>query len=165
MALNLILAVIVDKAEEVREEDIKHRTCAKAKQRDESCRVLKQICQEMDKDKSGSLTLRELTEGFECKKTFGDMMSLMDVAKEDLELVFSILDEDDSGDVIYEEFVNQIHKMKSSDNHTLLIFIKCYVSEIKQKVTEELRLIKEMLSRSHKEASNTSPSLEVSDPN
>merc|ERR1712070_533245 len=67
----------------------------------------------------------------------------MDVDIDDLELVFSILDEDQSGTVTSAEFVDQLHKMKTQESHTLLVFIKHYVNEIREKVTDQLALIED----------------------
>merc|ERR1712226_202316 len=52
--------------------------------------------------------------------------------------VFNILDEDGSGDVAYKEFVEQLHKMKASDSHTMLVFIKHFVTELRKRVCTEL---------------------------
>merc|ERR1712183_1183517 len=46
--------------------------------------------------------------------------------------------DDASGDVNYTEFAEQLHKMKSHDAHTLLVFIKFYVTEIKRKLEEKI---------------------------
>merc|ERR1711881_452108 len=54
-----------------------------------------------------------------------------------------ILDEDKSGTVTSAEFVEQLHKMKTQESHTLLVFIKHYVNEIREKVTDQLALIED----------------------
>merc|ERR1719446_1604396 len=66
----------------------------------------------------------------------------MDVRKEDISVIFNIMDEDQSGAVTYKEFVEQLHKMKTQDTHTLLVFIKGYVNELRLKVGEQLSLLK-----------------------
>merc|ERR1719145_265162 len=96
----------------------------------------------MDSDKSGHLNYDELHEGFENNAEFKDMMKVMDIKQQDMEVVFKILDEDASGDVNYGEFIENLHKMKSHDGHTLLVFIKYYVTEIREKVQEQLRVLK-----------------------
>lgn len=42
--------------------------------------------------------------------------------------------EDSSGDIDYVEFVDQLHRLKSQDQHTLLIFIMYYVKELQAPV-------------------------------
>merc|ERR1711865_716970 len=69
-------------------------------------------------------------------------MRAMDVGKEELTAVFNIMDEDQSGEVDYSEFVDQLYKMRSNDQHTMLVFIKHYVSDVRLKVTEELEFVK-----------------------
>lgn len=49
----------------------------------------------------------------------------------------------------YDEFVTQLYKMKSDDSHTLLIFIRAYVGDIKRIVTGEMGLLKEELTTKH----------------
>jgi hypothetical protein len=63
----------------------------------------------------------------------------MDIERKDVEAVFKILDEDGSGDVDYSEFVEQLHKMKNSDSHTLLIFIKHYVKCIHEELSDKMQ--------------------------
>mmetsp|Transcript_49864 Transcript_49864/g.154019 ORF Transcript_49864/g.154019 Transcript_49864/m.154019 type:complete len:167 (-) Transcript_49864:124-624(-) len=69
-------------------------------------------------------------------------MMIMDVGKEDLKVVFEILDSDRSGTVSYTEFVEQLHKMRCHESHTLLVFVKHYVSDVHRKVSEQLDLMK-----------------------
>jgi hypothetical protein len=52
------------------------------------------------------------------------------------------MDEDGSGDVSYEEFVDSLYRMKSQNSRTLLVFIKYYVLEMRRNVQEELELLK-----------------------
>mmetsp|Transcript_11265 Transcript_11265/g.32536 ORF Transcript_11265/g.32536 Transcript_11265/m.32536 type:complete len:189 (+) Transcript_11265:2-568(+) len=58
----------------------------------------------------------------------------MDIGKRDLEDLFEMLDADKTGDVDYQEFVNQLHMLRTSNSHTLLVFVKYYVSELKAKM-------------------------------
>merc|ERR1711988_1524785 len=39
--------------------------------------------------------------------------------------------------------MEQLHKMKLNDSHTLLIFIKFYVADLQKKVSEEMVILKE----------------------
>ena len=41
-----------------------------------------------------------------------------------MNVVWAMLDSDGSGEVSYDEFVEQLYKMKNDDSHTLLVFIK-----------------------------------------
>merc|ERR1712187_452270 len=55
------------------------------------------------------------------------------------------MDKDKSGEIDYNEFVEQLYRMKSSDAHTLLVFIKHYVTEVRQHVIRQLRIMKELV--------------------
>lgn len=140
--MNLILTVIVDRANAARVDD-EHLKVEEKKGSFEKARMkLLRLCQLMDLDNSGCLTLGELEQGFEDNVEFQATLKVMDVAKEDLRTVFSILDEDRSGSVTYEEFVGQLHKMKTQEAQTLLVFIKHYVVDVRQKVSEQLDILK-----------------------
>merc|ERR1719356_1509265 len=58
----------------------------------------------------------------------------MDIQENDLQVVFSIMDSDRSGSLSYDEFVDQLHKMKSEDQQTMLAFLKYYVMEIREQI-------------------------------
>jgi len=86
----------------------------------------------LDEDNSGSLTLDELLEGYDENPEFHLALSSMDVQREDISSLFNILDDDSSGHVEYDEFVDQLHKMKTQDSHVVLVFIRGAVKELKQ---------------------------------
>lgn len=50
-----------------------------------------------------------------------------------------------SGDVKYDEFVEQAWKMKSTDDHTLLIFIKHDIHQFKSLMSEQVQSIREQV--------------------
>lgn len=146
--LNLITAVIVDAAQQVHLNDSRALANAKEKAFVEAAKRLKAMCMDMDDDQSGYLSSQELLDGFDLNIDFQHICKAMDIRKEDMQMVFSIMDSDQSGEVSYDEFVHQLHLMKEHDSHTLLVFIKHYTSEINRNVSEQLQLVKgEILSR------------------
>lgn len=140
--LNLILTVIVDKAAEQHKQDAARNIKKKEREFEKAKDALMKCCESIDDDKSGELGLEELMAGFNTNKEFAMTLSLMDIKAEDMNVVFNILDEDQSGTVTYAEFVDQLYKMKSQDSHTMLLFIKGYVNELRGKVTEQMRILK-----------------------
>jgi voltage-gated sodium channel len=140
--LNLILTVIVDGAEQARADTLEEQVMKKKAECNIARDKLLQLCARMDEDGSGELALEELEAGYKANAEFASILHLMDVGIDDLEMVFSILDEDRSGTVTFAEFVDQLHKMKTQESHTLLVFIKHYVNEIREKVTEQLGLVR-----------------------
>lgn len=146
LVINLILAVIVEKAQEVHEQqtqEVVKRQAAKKEVEVKKAKIeLCKLCYAMDEDKSGNLTLDELLKGYDGNGYFANLLKSMDITRDDLKMVFNILDKDSSGDVDYAEFVDQLHRLKSQDEHTLLIFIMHYVKEcqvtmLKQRLEEK----------------------------
>lgn len=142
LLLNLILTVIVDKAAETHKNDAARNLKKKEMEFAQAKDKLIKCCADIDDDSSGELGFEELMNGFETNKDFAMTLSLMDIKAEDMGVVFNILDEDQSGSVTYTEFVDQLYKMKSQDTHTMLLFIKGYVNELRGKVTEQMRILK-----------------------
>lgn len=143
--LNLILTVIVDGAAQARADDLDEQVEKKKQDCNVAREKLLQLCADMDNDDSGELGLEELAAGYQDNAEFASTLNLMDVGADDLEMVFEILDEDKSGTVTFTEFVDQLHKMKTQESHTLLIFIKHHVNEIREKVTQQLSLVRDDL--------------------
>jgi Ca2+-binding EF-hand superfamily protein len=132
--MNVILAVIVESAEDARKGDLAAR--AKAKELDfvHKSRHFLRICQGIDQDNSGDLSLDELENGFEKNEDLAMTLHDMGIEKEDLATIFEIMDEDRSGKVDYKEFVEHIHKMRTADEQTTLNFIRHYVVQILRRV-------------------------------
>jgi len=101
--------------------------------------------QTMDTDNSGQVSVSELLVGYDEHPEFRTVLQAMDISKEDMGTVFSIMDKDKSGTVDYSEFAMQLHKMKTSDSHTLLVFIQAYVKELREKVGTQISLLQEAL--------------------
>lgn len=140
--VNLILAVIVDRAREAHEEDVEAQNDQKNKKMDTAKKAINRMCARMDVDKSGTLSLDELLSGFDESQEFRQVLNVLDVEKDDMECVFHIMDADGSGDVSYDEFVDNLYRMKAQNSRTLLVFIKFYVLELRRCVEEELHLTK-----------------------
>lgn len=129
--LNLMLSSIVDSAHERRLQNEQLRIQEKNDEYDEARIRLCGLCKAMDVDESGQLTFEELKTGYDTNCDFFDMLHILDVEEEDLRLIFNALDEDHSGSVTHEEFVDQLHKMKTQEAHSMLVFIKCHLAELK----------------------------------
>eukprot|EP00928_Gymnodinium_smaydae_P006860 TRINITY_DN12450_c0_g2_i2.p1 TRINITY_DN12450_c0_g2~~TRINITY_DN12450_c0_g2_i2.p1 ORF type:complete len:280 (-),score=47.30 TRINITY_DN12450_c0_g2_i2:780-1574(-) len=141
--LNLILTVIVDRASDARAEDHERQLVEKQKDFDRAASKLAAMCEHLDEDGDGHLTLEELHRGFDDLQHFADFLKIMDVDRSQIETVFEILDTDGNGTVTYTEFVEELHKMKHQETHTLLIFIKHFNTQILKKVTEQVELVRQ----------------------
>jgi voltage-gated sodium channel len=123
--LNLILAVIVDRAREAREEDVELVLSEKAERfKHEKSRLLR-MCVALDVDNSGYLTRDELLKGFETHQEFADLLRYVNITKQDLRMFFDVLDTDSSGEVSYKEFVEQLYMMKTQETKTLMMYNLC----------------------------------------
>lgn len=130
--LNLILAVIVEAGsaaaaqDEHRKAMEMHREVIKAESK------LIDICQTLDADQSGSLSIEEFMDGFHQNVEFKECLEVMHVTSiDDLQMIFNICDDDDSGDVNYHEFVEQLRRIKNSGSELLLH----YVTDIRHALT------------------------------
>ena len=132
--LNLILSVIVDKAHQAQQEDIKFQLTQRQAAFELAKRSLLQLCELLDDDQSGSLSFDELLEGYDKLPEFQEQMRLMDVEREDMQSLFRVLDEDGSGDIQYSEFVEQVVKMRSQDTTLSLLFLRSQIKDMKHYV-------------------------------
>jgi voltage-gated sodium channel len=145
LILNLILGMILDAAQEARKGSHKEQVVEVAKLRAKAHQRLLRVCAELDVEQTGCLSLHVLLHGYEAHPEFSSCLQAMDIQKSDIEPVFSILDEGQSGQVSYTQFAEQVHKMKSSSSHTLLVFIKHYVMQIRAKLAEQLETVERQL--------------------
>lgn len=141
--LNLVLTVIVDRAQEARAEDGEHALKEKRLGLQNATKKMVQLFEEMDQDGSGHLTLDEIELGFDSNDEFFAVMKLMDVERVDLGVVFQIIDEDHSGTVTAEEFAQQLYKMKAQESSTLLKYIEHHILTVKFDLAEQMKYIKE----------------------
>jgi len=124
---NLILAVIVDKALQAHDDDLKRQATDKRKEEDKAMDKFMDMCEEMDVDEDGMLSLQELRQGFRHVPQFRAMLDIMDIDEHELEVLFYIMDRDGSGEVSYAEFGEELSKVKNASVTTTLSFTKFHV--------------------------------------
>lgn len=146
--LNLILTVIVNAAQEARDADLQRKIREKEHEFEKAKRRLVKLCRELDTDRNGELSLEEMLIGMEENRAFGETISLMDVKKEDMTTIFSLLDENGDGKVIYREFVEQLYRMKAQDANTHLIFLKGSVNSLRSSVNTLINIVQNEVLRS-----------------
>merc|ERR1719379_1739234 len=140
--MNLILGVIVNVADEAREEIKKTLDEEKQLAEIEEGNHLVSMCASMDTDNSGELTQEELMAEFKLGGDFTRCLTDMDIKEEDLDVLWTILDSDRSGTVSVEEFVTQVYRMKSSDTNFMLAYIKYYVTDIRHRLSDDMVQLK-----------------------
>lgn len=118
--LNLILAVIVDSAQDARSVSDHERALQMEKDFNQATQQLYRLCRRLDLDNSGKIDPSEFVRGFEQDQDFADCLKGMGIGGRDLEWVLSILDKDDSGDISPDEFVDQLYKLRTHETHQIL---------------------------------------------
>ncbi|CAE7319796.1 Catsper1 [Symbiodinium natans] len=118
--LNLILAVIVERAASAKELDLHQQAVAKEEEMIAAKESLLQLCRLMDKDKSGSLDLEEIKDGFNNNPKFASSLVSMGVFLEDVDLLFEVLDVEGTGAVPYVELVDTLARLKSQISYVIL---------------------------------------------
>jgi len=128
--LNLLLTAIVDGAQERREADKEHLIQMKNQEYMKARETLMEVCQAMDADNNGVLSLDELISGYENNQVFFEMMHLLDIEQHDMCAVFTALDVDKSGSITYTEFVDQIYKIKMQESRAMLVMLRLAVQQL-----------------------------------
>eukprot|EP00434_Breviolum_minutum_P017945 symbB.v1.2.015826.t1/scaffold1191.1/size132917/5 len=136
--LNLILAVIVERAAEARSNDQERKLKKKEEDRARNMVDLATLCASMDSDGSGSLSLDEMLDGFNNSKEFQNLMQYMDIQRDDIETIFNVLDDDRSGEVSYYEFCKHLGSFFERDPKIVNSVVKYSMMEIRQVIKEEV---------------------------
>eukprot|EP00931_Biecheleriopsis_adriatica_P118863 TRINITY_DN94175_c0_g1_i1.p1 TRINITY_DN94175_c0_g1~~TRINITY_DN94175_c0_g1_i1.p1 ORF type:complete len:584 (-),score=105.00 TRINITY_DN94175_c0_g1_i1:58-1728(-) len=142
--LNLVLVAIVDQAEKAEQQDAQFQAQIRKEAYGQAKKELLQICQEMDSDESGCIEVQELLEGFRSNAQLANYLKFLDVKLEDVQILFNTLDDDRSGTINHEEFVDQLFKMHNQDPGVMMSFIKTYVQDVRNKVTNLEGTVKQM---------------------
>lgn len=140
--MNLILSVIVETVQRVSQADRQELLKAKEKEFMRQSRELRNLCQSMDTDASGQLTKEEIVNGYDTNEYFRKLLTVMDIKREDMDIVFTILDKDSSGTILYDEFVDELYQMRTQADHTMLVFLKSNISQVMLSVDEIRRSIR-----------------------
>merc|ERR1719329_1710952 len=128
--LNLIIAAIVDRAAQSAQEE---QNALDQKRHDEFMElkaIVRNVFRNMDADQSGQVTYTELLQGYDTEPNLRGVLDKMDFGVEDLKMVYTYMDNDDSGSIAFMEFVDQLWKMKNMDSHMMLVFIRHHIHEV-----------------------------------
>jgi len=146
--MNLILAVIVEKAAEARANDKARKKLAKENEREARMVELAMLCDLLDHDSNGHLNLDEMLQGFDTNETFWMLMQHFDISRSEVEVVFNVLS-GGNAEVNYMEFCQHLSAFNKRDPLMIQQLIKYSVMELrsvlKQDVMEALQKQNEML--------------------
>eukprot|EP00928_Gymnodinium_smaydae_P025479 TRINITY_DN20271_c0_g6_i1.p1 TRINITY_DN20271_c0_g6~~TRINITY_DN20271_c0_g6_i1.p1 ORF type:complete len:638 (-),score=121.44 TRINITY_DN20271_c0_g6_i1:146-2059(-) len=139
--MNLILSVIVDRSVEARLDDEKAIAKKKEQSFQHNARKMKRLFRQIDADGNGDLTFEELMAASRENEEFNATLKALDATDEDLPMIFSMLDCDGSGAVGCDEFIEQLHKMKTQDSQFILISLKYHVSCLRKDMRAQVQLL------------------------
>eukprot|EP00435_Cladocopium_sp_Y103_P013258 s3843_g3.t1 len=143
--MNLILAVVVEKAAEARENDQERKMQQKENERERNMIELAILCDRMDNDGSGALSLKEMLDGFDSDMNFKSLMAFMDIERDDMQTIFKVLDADGSGEVDYVEFCHHLGSCKKRDPLMMSSLTRYSVLELRNLISNMTKDIVQVL--------------------
>ncbi|CAE7224153.1 Scn5a, partial [Symbiodinium pilosum] len=136
--MNLILAVIVERAAEARENDHEEKIKQKQNQRARSMEDLAKLCASMDIDSNGLISLAEMKKGYDEVDEFAKLMQVMDMKKEDMETVFNVMADSVTDEVSYLDFCKSLSSFVKRDPIIMQSLVKFSVMEVRKILREEV---------------------------
>eukprot|EP00434_Breviolum_minutum_P036724 symbB.v1.2.032553.t1/scaffold3922.1/size48298/5 len=136
--MNLILAVIVERATEARENDQQRKMQKKDAEQESYMVEMALLCDSMDIDGNGHLSLEEMLEGYDHNPEFKNLMQQMDIRRSDIKTIFNVLDGDCSGEVSYVEFCQQLGTCRKRDPIMMHSLIKYSVMELQKSIQHDI---------------------------
>eukprot|EP00930_Biecheleria_cincta_P042043 TRINITY_DN28913_c0_g1_i2.p1 TRINITY_DN28913_c0_g1~~TRINITY_DN28913_c0_g1_i2.p1 ORF type:complete len:612 (-),score=116.69 TRINITY_DN28913_c0_g1_i2:497-2332(-) len=137
--LNLILVAIVDQAHQSSQDDAIFQARTRQEEFEKTRKEMLHLCKVIDSDSSGTISLDELMVGYESNPELANSMRFLDVKKDDMKILFDVLDQDSDGAVEYEEFVEQLFNMQNQDTGVVLSFIRSYVQDVRKQLMRQNR--------------------------
>ena len=96
------------------------------------------LCDRMDNDGSGALSLQEMLDGFDYDLDFQKVMARMDIERSEVETLFKALDADASGELDFLEFCYHLGSCKRRDPLMLSALTRYGVMEVKTLIHSEI---------------------------
>lgn len=127
--------MVVEKAAEARENDQERKMQQKEKEREQNMIELAVLCDRMDEDGSGALSLKEMLHGFDTDVNFKSLMAFMDIERDDMQTIFQVLDSDGSGEVDYVEFCHHLGSCGKRDPLMMSSLTRYSIMELKNLVS------------------------------
>lgn len=146
--MNLILAVIVERATEARDNDHEQRIKKKETERSKSMVDLAILCANMDKNNNGLVSLEEMINGYEGMESFRKLLQQMDITPEEMRTIFNVLDSDNSGEVSYLEFCSKLGGFQKRDPVIMHSVVQSAILEVRKLIKDE---VVEAMHRHHEE--------------
>jgi len=143
--LNLILGVVVQIAMQAHDSLKVEIEDEQLIERMEAHSHLLELCTSLDGDGNGILTKEEIFAGYHESPAFRETLVEMDIGEEDMEILWTVLDEDKTGAVCYNSFVSRCYGMKLSNTQFMLAYIKYYITQIRHYIQSQMVDLKKEL--------------------
>eukprot|EP00931_Biecheleriopsis_adriatica_P010038 TRINITY_DN111132_c0_g1_i1.p1 TRINITY_DN111132_c0_g1~~TRINITY_DN111132_c0_g1_i1.p1 ORF type:complete len:393 (-),score=105.12 TRINITY_DN111132_c0_g1_i1:40-1143(-) len=121
--LNLVVALVVDTFAEQRMNDDKTLAEDLDEAAEADLNFLAKMFDQIDENRDSELTLGELKQGARTNTDFRSRLRILDLDEADLEQLFKMLDEDGSGGIDKNEFINTLSRWRE-DSRTAARFVK-----------------------------------------
>lgn len=136
--MNLILAVIVERAAEAQNNDEAQKLKVKDLERTKNMEELAKLCAGLDDDGNGLMSLEEILTGFDSMDDFQRLMESMDIRREEIETIFSVLDSENTGAVPYLDFCTNVGGFRKRDPIVMHSIVKYKTMQIKSLIQKEV---------------------------
>eukprot|EP00927_Polykrikos_kofoidii_P080260 TRINITY_DN7712_c1_g1_i1.p1 TRINITY_DN7712_c1_g1~~TRINITY_DN7712_c1_g1_i1.p1 ORF type:complete len:633 (-),score=97.88 TRINITY_DN7712_c1_g1_i1:114-2012(-) len=138
---NLILSSIVESASASSQEDMRIMALEKQKEEEECLNRLYDMIRNIDVHKSGEITIEEFLDGYDADSDIRLLLRRLSIDRSDIAQLFHLMDNDQSGTVTYDEFMNCIKKAETQDMRVQMMVLKLLVSDIASSLKDEMNQI------------------------
>lgn len=128
--MNLILAVIVDRASAAKAEDVEEKMKERQKAQRKAAKKLAVIFSDIDVNGDGTISLAELFDGYDGNQDMQEHFAKMDLDKDDLAGLFEFLDEGSTGELSYECFMDELCTITAASERKQLMMLRLESNEI-----------------------------------
>jgi len=145
--MNVITAVVVDRQAQAREDDKGLQHLLKHEREQASFKELEALFQEMDVDGGGGLCLEEMIEAYDHSIDFQKMLQWQDITRNDLPLLFEVMDSNGNGEIDYHEFVHELHRLRNVDMRTTAVMARQEAHSAHEATLQLKKMIEEIHER------------------
>jgi len=136
LILNLILAVIVERASVAREEDLHEMAVMQAKKAAITQAQLRRSLAQMDRDGSGTINRTELFASYDSHEEIEEHFTALGVDRRFLTTLFELMNHDGTGEVPYREFVCNLYQFKNHDPLHVTLVLAQQMRQLQAHITK-----------------------------
>jgi len=154
--VNLILAVIVDKASQVHVEEAKKLAKELHIHQKEAMQKFTRAFQQMDDNHDGTITRQDLLDGYDRCTDIRDLMSLNGIQRHDLTMLYDMVNRDNKDAISLVHFAQEVLKVKDENVKNVNILVAVVKQQVKD-LRSDVGRISQMVSTHFAEGSISSP--------